>query len=118
MSKPATPRNLGRKASKFWRDVTGEYQLRVDELLLLEDACREIELIEQLEAAQAEEALIATGSMGQPVAAPLIQELRQHRVVLARLLAQLKLPDEGGSDSGSASAKARAAANARWQRGA
>lgn len=117
MPRPTTPRNLGGKAQKFWRDVTGEYTLRADELIVLEDACREIELIEQIEAAQAEEPMIATGSMGQPVAAPLIQELRQHRSVLARLLGTLKLPDEGGQGA-SASAKARSAASARWQRGA
>jgi hypothetical protein len=51
------------------------------------------------------------------VAHPLIAEMRQHRAALALLLRQLKLPDEGSTDSGGIlSAKSRAAANARWAR--
>lgn len=119
MARPTTPRHLGTKAQKFWRDVTGEYTLRADELLVLEDACREIDLIEQLEAAQREETFVAAGYNGQPVAAPLLGEIRAHRALFAQLLRQLKLPDEGGqSAGGDASANARKAAAARWQRGA
>lgn len=118
MTRPTTPRNLGTRAQKFWRDVTGEYTLRVDEMLVLEDACREIDLIEQLEAAQREEPFVAAGYNGQPVAAPLLGEIRSHRALFAQLLRQLKLPDEGGQGAASTSAKARSAANSRWQRGA
>lgn len=60
--------------------------------------------------------LLAKGSMGQDVAAPLVQELRAHRTALARLLLQLKLPDEGGDAARSSAA--RDLAMARWTRGA
>lgn len=112
------PEGLGSKALVVWNEVTGNYDLRIDELRVLEDACREIDLIERLESELRGAELIVVGSMGQPVANPLVQELRQHRGVLARLLGWLKLPDEEEPAKGNASASARQAAMARWGRGA
>jgi len=109
------PTGLGAKARKFWADVTSAFELRVDELRVLEDACREMALIDRMEKEQHGSPLTAKGSMGQEVAAPLVQELRQHRSTLARLLLQLKLPDEDGEVSRSASA--RELAMARWGSG-
>lgn len=108
------PKGLQVKGKRLWRDITSGYELRADELRILEDACREVDLIERLEAELSTAPLVVNGSMGQPVAQPLVQEIRQHRGVLARLLTSLKLPDDeaaGGSDRASA---ARAAAIARW----
>jgi hypothetical protein len=79
--------------------------------ILLEEVCRTIDLIDRLEA--------KTGT--DPKA---ISEIRQHRIVLGRLLAQLDLGpeydaitgsmiDEGGVIS-TTSARARHAARARW----
>lgn len=112
------PEGLGDKALVVWTEIAGNYDLRIDELRVLEDACREIDLIERLEGELLHADLIVTGSMGQPVASPLVQELRQHRGVLARLLGWLKLPDEEAPAKGAASASARQAAMARWGRGA
>jgi hypothetical protein len=113
------PEGLGPKALVVWSEIAGSYELRIDELRVLEDACREIDLIERLEAELVHAELMVTGSMGQPVASPLVQELRQHRGVLARLLGWLKLPDEETPAKGSpASASARQAAMTRWGRGA
>jgi hypothetical protein len=119
---PTAPSKLGKKARRIWDDITKAYSLRVDELRVLEDACREVDLVERLEAELDDADLVVKGSMGQPVASPLVQELRQHRAVLARLLGSLKLPDseDGRSEAaaGARSSKAREAANARWRRGA
>lgn len=112
------PEGLGPKALEVWTGIAGDYDLRTDERRVLEDACREIDLIERLEEALRTSDLIVTGSMGQPVASPLVQELRQHRGVLARLLGWLKLPDEEAPAAGNTSAAARQAAMARWGRGA
>lgn len=124
MAKATMPRGLGSKARKKWRDISTTYELRADELRILEDACREIDLIEQMHEAlqptadvDVEDKLIVSGSMGQPVASPLLQEIRQHRALLGRLWAQLKLPDEDGRAAGLRSESARAAANERWRRG-
>lgn len=110
------PTKLSAKSRRLWTDITAAYELRVDELRVLEDSCREIDLIERMEAEQRDLPLVAKGSMGQDVAAPLVQELRQHRATLARLLLQLKLPEEGGDAARSTAA--RDLAMARWTRGA
>lgn len=116
MSKPSAPSKLGPKARRLWTEVTGKYELRSDELRVLEDACREIDLVERLEAEFRDAPTMVKGSMGQMVANPILQELRQHRAVVARLLAQLKLPDEDGRQQESVSNAARKAAMARWSR--
>ena len=118
MTKPAAPSRLGAKAKRLWTEITGTYDLRADELRILEDACREVDIVERLEDEFRTAPTMVRGSMGQDVASPLLQELRQHRAVVARLLGQLKLPDEDGRQQESVSNAARKAANARWSRGA
>lgn len=109
------PTGLGAKARKFWVAAVSEFDFRIDELRVLEDACREMDLIDRMEKEQRGRPLIARGSQGQEVAAPLVQELRQHRTSLARLLSQLQIPDDDGGASRSAAA--RELVMARWQRG-
>jgi hypothetical protein len=101
----------------MWRSIAGSYEMRPDELVVLTDACRTADLIAVMEAGLAGQDLLVRGSQGQLVINPLISELRQYRAARAALLRQLKLPDEGSTDSGAAlSAKNRAAANVRWAR--
>lgn len=117
------PKKLGKEARKVWKAVTEDFELGPTELRLLEDTCREIDLIERLEAALEEldddgnlvHPLVVKGSMGQPTASPLIQELRQHRAVVKTLFAALKLPDADPDEAArNRSTSARAAARARW----
>ena len=109
------PDDLSSKGCELWRDVATSYQLRVDEYRILEDACREADLIDDLQGEARHADRIVRGSQGQPVINPLISELRQHRSTLASLLRQLKLPD--AADTAEArSTQARDAANARWSR--
>jgi hypothetical protein len=86
---------------------------------VLEDACREVDLIERLHDGMRDASLVVTGSQGQPVANPIVQELRQHRALVARLLGLLKLPDDQREerDASARSQKARKAAFARWHNG-
>ena len=116
--KPPSPKGLSKAGAALWADVTAVYELRPDEVRVLEDACRERDLIARLEEQLAQAELLVKGSMGQVVINPLVSELRQHRATFAALIRQLKLPDEGeGSEQGGAlSAKNRAAAQARWAR--
>ena len=115
-SKPAPPKGLRPGGRKLWTDIVGKWELRPDELRVLREAAREVDLIDALEAALAKDRIMIPGSMGQMVVNPLITELRQHRATLAALLRQLKLPDADGGESEkeSRSTAARAAANARW----
>jgi hypothetical protein len=115
------PEGLGGKGKSLWRGIAGpnKWELRADELRVLEDACREADLIAILDAGMVDAPLFTTGSQGQDVINPLISELRQHRMTLRALLAQLKLPDVDADASvvaGERSSKARAAANSRWSK--
>jgi hypothetical protein len=106
---------MGKAGLKLWHDVTGKYDLRPDELRVLEDACRETALIDRMEAEARTAALMIAGSMGQSVVNPLFSELRQHRSAFAALMRQLKLPDEEPVvESENRSAQARTAAKSRW----
>jgi len=115
------PSKLSGKARKLWTETTTAFNLREDELRVLEDACREGDLVDRLEAEVAKSGLMVEGSQGQPVASPLITEIRQHRTVVARLLQSLKLPEDAESAEAERvkrSATMRDVANARWKRGA
>lgn len=125
MAIPKAPAGLSAKARRIWRDILADHELRTDELRILEDACREVDLIERMEAAlvkvddagELENPLVVKGSMGQPASSPLVQEIRQHRNTLKSLFAALNLPDEDHPSSTRSSA-ARDAAMARWRHGA
>jgi hypothetical protein len=113
-----TPEGLDSKGAQLWADIAGTYDLRFDEARILEDACREVGLIEgmraELDAVVEGNGWLVMGSMKQEVAHPLVGELRQHRALLANLLGKLKLPDAEGGDAIDRSAAGRAMANARW----
>jgi hypothetical protein len=116
------PTKLGPKGRSLWKSIAEapeEYTVRADGLRILEDACREADLIERLEDAQRDEPLTAKGSMGQTVASPFVSELRQHRATLASLLKQLQLPmsvEQAKQTRERNSASARAAGRARWSK--
>jgi hypothetical protein len=126
--RPRKPPNLCTAGGKLWDQITDPetgWDLRPDELRLLEDACRTADTIDVLEKALKTAQLTVKGSMGQIVAHPLLTEVRQHRGVLASLLGKLKLTDLDESspvgDQGDGtvtpftrSQAARKAANARW----
>lgn len=114
MAKPTRPRNLGRAGSKLWRSMVADYDFRPDELVNLEAACREADVIDRLQAAIDEDGfeLTVAGSMGQPVANPLLAEVRQHRSAMRQLLAALSLPDDAAAAN--RSSKMRGVAAARW----
>jgi len=121
MTAPTPPRNLGERGQALWDSIVPAYELRPDEIVVLVDACREADLIERLHDELAVASLVTHGSMGQEVASPFVSEIRQHRTVLAGLLAKLKIPDSpGGAARKKAvvSEKARMAARARWGSGA
>lgn len=115
-SLPEQPVELGRRGLELWRAVLAEHELRTDELRVLEDACREVDLIERMHVELQTAPLVVKGSMGQDVANPLVQELRQHRALVARLLGALKLSEEEADarDAQFRSDRARKAALSRW----
>lgn len=116
---PKRPADLGTGGVALWSAVTGDYDLRADELRTLEDACREADLIDAMQRTLDSSDLVIAGSMGQDRIHPLVSEIRQHRAVLKTLMQALKLPDDvkgEGEGTGERSSAARAAAQARWSR--
>ena len=121
MATPKAPAKLGTAGRALWSSVVPTYELRADEVRILIDACREADLIERLHNELAVSELTTKGSMGQEVASPYVSEIRQHRAVLAGLLAKLKLPDTpagAARKKAAVSDAARSAARARWGSGA
>jgi len=73
--------------------------------------------IDALTAAIARDGVTVPGSAGQTRTHPAINEVRQHRLALGRLLAQLALPDlDGASIPKPTSLRASHAARTRWGR--
>lgn len=119
--KPAkAPAVLAEAGTRLWERVVKDYTLRVDELRILEAACQTTDTIAGIDKTWNElgQPYLTTGSTGQDVVHPLIGERRAQQAQLAKLLAQLKLPDLGEAiDGETATNPARAAAATRWKHG-
>lgn len=113
MDSMTAPVGLGEKGGRLWREVTGSYKLRSDELDILEDACREADLIDKIERELERSDLMVLGSQGQMVVNPLIAEARQHRATKMSLWRRLALPDPGATEA-PVENQQRAAAQSRW----
>ena len=118
MSKPKPPTSLTDAGKALWSEHVENYEFRVDELAVLELACRTADMIATLDKEwhALGQPFMTRGSMGQDVIHPLIGERRAQQAQLAALLGKLKIPDE---TSGGVNANpARAAAATRWKHGA
>ena len=118
-SAPTPPVGLEARGSRFWRVVHETWLIDADETELLVETCRQLDVCEALAAVVARDGVLSVGSTGAVRAHPAVAELRAARLALARLVAQLDLPDVTGSTMPSAaSTRARKAARARWGRDA
>lgn len=93
---------MNKRATNFYNRVTSEYSLRADEQILLEEACAEIETIDQLSKLTPD---LKT-----------MRALLSHRTLLSTLLRRLNLVDlsADGPRCSATSSQARRAAMARW----
>ena len=113
--KAATPRDLGARGRAFWRHTVEMFELSEVETELLRECCRMLDECEDLRAAVDKDGTTVAGSTGQPRVHPALGELRQHRMALGRLLAQMALPDvDDSSLLTPVQARARKAAQSRW----
>jgi hypothetical protein len=115
MTPPPAPDGLGERGLRLWTDTLSELEMDPDELLLLEEAARLADEIDTMGAALDAGELLSKGSRGQPVANPLIREIRGHRLALSRILRQLGAtrPGEGEQEHLTPSQRGRKAAMAR-----
>jgi len=110
------PPALGPEGRALWLAVLGAFELRDDELPVLEAAARLTDDLGRLTDALAAGPVEVEGSTGRQKANPLFAEVRLHRLALARLLQQLGL-GEAELDGSARSHAARRLARMRWGRG-
>ncbi|MDX3458432.1 hypothetical protein PV396_41965 [Streptomyces sp. ME02-8801-2C] len=91
------PEELGESGTRLWESVTSVFGLDVHEQLLLLQACRTADLLDRLSAEVAAGGLTVVNQKGDRISNPVVVEQRQQSLVLARMLASVRLP-EGESD--------------------
>jgi hypothetical protein len=124
---PRPPTGLQSTGKRLWKAVitdadSQDIELDSLELCHLEDACRLTDRLDQMEAelAQSPTGLMCTGYQGQPVAHPLLGEIRQSRALRAQTLARIKVTPPEEKQVASVfmrGVQQRAAANKRWGKG-
>lgn len=85
------PNGLQSAGRRLWRSVQSEYELEEHETALLREARRTVDLLDELAAVVAAEGAVISSPQG-PRANPAAVEARQQPIVLARVLAALRLP--------------------------
>ena len=110
--RPRAPTGLEKTGRRVWSSIVGEFDLDSRELLVLEQAARQADAVASLEAEVEGSGIVTRGSRGQLRLSQTVTELRQARLALSRLLAELALPDD--EDQTAASRRGRKAADARW----
>lgn len=109
------PHGLDARGGAFWTHATDTYELSESETQLLREVCRLLDEVESLRGVLDTDGMTVAGASGQTRVHPAVTEIRQHRLTLGRLLAQLALPDpEGESLPTPAQSRAKRAAAARW----
>ena len=89
---PPVPRGAGPSGRKLWRSVLGDLDLDPHEELILLQAVRCVDRLDAMAAELESAPLTLTNSKGDEIAHPLLVESRQQSLMLARLVASLRLP--------------------------
>jgi len=97
-SRPKPPAGLAAGGRKLWRELVDGYEFDGAEPRLLAELCRQVDLVDALEAAVAEHGVMVPTADGDSVKLnTAVTELRHGRLAVARLIAALRLPDEDGA---------------------
>ena len=86
---PKRPDGLGEAGQRLWDAVLGRYELAQHEAMLLEQAARVADRLDQLATMVDADGLLVEGRSH-----PALVESRHQAIVLARLLAALRVPDD------------------------
>lgn len=108
------PAGLADPGRRFWRAIVSAYDLRLDELRLLDAACRCLDELAAIDHELRTAPVTVPGSNGQPRPNPLLNEARKHRALFAALCRQLDLDhlDETTVDDETAAQRRSAAGRA------
>lgn len=115
-NKPVIVGTWGARAQRFYDNTTKLFRLEDSEVEILIEACRGLDLLDVMTAELEASGLTVTAGNGAVRVHPFVAEKRQTALAVARLLAQLALPDEEGVEGVQTLTKARAskASRARW----
>lgn len=91
MSEPRVPRGSKAAGRRLWTSVLSAFELDEHELTLLRQAVRVADLCEELQAVVEQEGPIVATEKG-PRTHPAVVELRNQRILLARLIVALRVP--------------------------
>jgi phage terminase small subunit len=86
-----TPDLLEGEGLGLWRELCDDYEFDPHERVLAVELCRTVSLCEALQRRLLAEGLVVDGQRG-PKVNPIAAELRQQRIVVARLTASLGIP--------------------------
>ena len=108
--------SFGARGRRFYDNALKLFKLEDSEHELLVECCRGLDLLETMQTELETVGLTVTASNGAVRVHPFVAEKRQTALAVARLLAQLALPDEDGIEAVQklTSARAAKAARARW----
>ena len=99
------------------REILEKFELTAAEAATLDQAAELLDQFRRVSAALAKQPVTTTGSRGQVVGNPLLDEQRRHADTVARLLDALHIPDDDQQEGETLTTKrARRAARARWAR--
>jgi hypothetical protein len=96
LERPTPPADLAERGRRLWIDTLAAYELAPHELLTLHEAARTADRLERLAVEGRDAPLTSVDRKGDPIASPLLVEARMQQIVFARLVASLRLPDDGG----------------------
>ncbi|MFZ2177465.1 MAG: hypothetical protein WAW17_26245 [Rhodococcus sp. (in: high G+C Gram-positive bacteria)] len=86
------PERFGSSGRELWADIEGKFALSTPEKLILKQACRAADRLDEIQTEMNGQALVVQGKV-QPVANPLMVEFRLQAQLLTKLIASLRIPD-------------------------
>ena len=107
------PDHLSAEGRALWAEITGKYELRADELVVLTHACGAADMAAEFYKVWSDmgRPMTSRNYANQDVEHPLIGSIDKQRKASAAFLKQLKLPDEAGAEKAN---QQRSAAQSRW----
>ncbi len=104
---PKPPTGTGAAGRRLWQSVVSDFEMDEHELAVLVEVVRPLDVLDELDAVVRSEGAVVDGPQGSR-ANPAVVEARQQRVVLARLLAALRMPvGEAGDEPANARPRRR-----------
>lgn len=91
--RPTAPDDLGEAGLALWADLTEHFEFDAQDLIVVVEATRVKDRLDELDAVVRTEGVTVKTPQGVK-AHPALIESRQQQIVLTRLIASLRLPDE------------------------